>query len=121
MILRRLVAVFALFAAVFTVVEPVLGELRDGDIHAEDVIIVADQGAHALAALAHSPRDLAGHSHEGSHQHGTNTDHCTHQHGLSFPAHADFILDDARAVPVTPDVPLFTSRISSHSFHPPRA
>ena len=120
MSLRRIVSVIALFAAVFSVVEPVLGELRDDTVHQADSVAAVTQDAEASGAVAeHAP--IPGHSHSGSHQHGTGADHCAHQHGVGFPGHTDAFLPSVVMVSASLESLIFFSRTSTQSFHPPRA
>lgn len=118
--LRRIVSVIALLAAVFSVVEPVLGEVRDDTVHQADSGAAVAQDAQGSDHPAeHAP--IPGHSHGGSHQHGTGADHCSHQHGVGFPGHTDVLLPTVVTVSVSLESLLFSSRTSTQSFHPPRA
>ena len=118
--LRRIVSVIALFAAIFSVVEPVLGELRDDTVHQADAVVAVPHDTEASSAVAeHAP--IPGHSHSGSHQHGTGADHCAHQHGVGFPGHTDVFLPAVVTVSTSLESLIFSSRTSTQSFHPPRA
>lgn len=87
--LSRSLGVLALIAlATGSIVEPVVGTLRDDAVHHET----------AAAADAHRQVDPPGdhghedgaiggprHQHGRHHEHGTATDHCTHAHGAGLP------------------------------------
>lgn len=105
-------------------IEPITGDLRDGDVHHE---ALSSAAVHASGALAgeHGHEDAADssvdHSHTPDHQHGTGQDHCTHLHGL-FVAPV-LTLSWIQAVATDGERPDMTplSHPPTHSTPPPRA
>ncbi len=102
--------------------ESVVGVLRDGAVHHESG---ADAIAHTRQHTGdHGHEDLAttgSHHHGKGHEHGTASDHCTHQHGaallpsFSFEmvdavTHLDFVVGQGHSEPVPQTF-----------VHPPRA
>lgn len=120
-LLRRIVAALALLTFFGSGAEAVEGMLRDGEVHHESGALAA---AHAGLGGEHGHEDgpLSDHSEHGTgHQHGTNTDHCTHQHGTALPAGQNPAPRLCAEVLLVPDAPGRLVRISTTLFHPPRA
>lgn len=120
-ILRRIVAALALLTFFGSNAEAVEGMLRDGEVHHESGALAA---AHAGSGGEHGHEDgpLSDHSEHGSgHQHGTNTDHCTHQHGTALPAGQNPDPRICAEVVLLPDATGCPAWISTTLFHPPRA
>lgn len=120
--LHRLIAVSLLVLTSASNVEAVIGSLRDGEVHHEDL---ASALSHASAGGdEHGHEDASEpsrHRHNDDHEHGTSSDHCTHQHGIAvLPSFAFVILapegDIAYADPL-----LRHPLISETLVHPPRA
>lgn len=115
---RRLVTSFVLLAVAFSSAEAVFGELRDGKVHHE---------SRAEAALHdHGPDGEHGHQYDSphgpEHQHGTSSDHCTHQHGEQLSG-ARILLSvgppDIFVSFVQPS--LWSDRVTEPFLRPPRA
>lgn len=91
---RRVVrrTAFLLLAAImgFTV-EPVMGVVRDGEVHHETAVEAATHSGLLHADHAHEQGDSpATGDTQGDHEHGSNADHCTHSHGVAHPAMLSF-------------------------------
>ena len=91
---RRVVrrAAFVLLLAImgFTL-EPVVGVVRDGDVHHETAAEAATHSGLATAGHAHEQNDSqTSEDSESDHEHGSNADHCTHAHGIAHPAMPSF-------------------------------
>lgn len=90
-VIRKSAFVSLLLAAImgFTV-EPVVGVVRDGGVHHETAVEAAAHSSLASADHAHehneSSETPAPDGTETSHEHGSNADHCTHSHGIAYPA-----------------------------------
>lgn len=118
---RRFLALVLLYATAVSLVEPALGELRDGEIHHESTAAAL---AHAQVADGDHGHEHAGspaHDHGGEHQHGTALDHCTHQHGPAAPAEGALPFVLATAVHFETEPPVRIAWSPSLPFHPPRA
>ena len=107
-----------LFALTFSRAETVLGLLRDGAVHHETL----------AAAAVHSSSSTGDHGHEDDdphgpeHQHGTPSDHCTHQHGTVIPSPQDDLIayvDDLPELVLSPSS--WTDFISDPFAPPPQA
>lgn len=114
--LRRLVAMLMLLAVTFSSMETVIGELRDGLIHHES----------ALQAATHAQGGEHGHEdgavHGPEHQHGTSSDHCTHQHGEAFDSTGQLVMTDLADTGFSfPESSLVIDRLGDSFFRPPRA
>ena len=121
--MRRLLTLLLLLLTAASALESVLGELRDGTVHHESSATAAFHALDAQGDHGHEDGSLpADHRHSRGHEHGTGSDHCTHQHGT--------------AMLVTPFEPLFSSfgqeippagrsrgphGTPTPLFHPPRA
>jgi hypothetical protein len=120
--LRRVLSLVMLFAAIVSVLEPVIGEARDSEIHHEEqVAITSFHQIHSPADHAHEGPAQSQHSQSGSHQHGSSSDHCTHQHGLGIPAHPHFAFTSPLSISVSPEQDRSVSRTIRPLFHPPQA
>ena len=113
---RRIVrpmALVILATVVVSALEPVAGLARDGAVHHETAAQAATHSGFANADHAHesngpgSPSDS-----DTDHEHGSNSDHCTHMHGIAHPALPSFDhfaaiiwLHDAGSRPVRSYVP----------------
>jgi hypothetical protein len=91
---RRVVrrAAFVLLLAImgFTL-EPVVGVVRDGEVHHETAAEAATHSGLATAGHAHEQNDSqTSEDSESDHEHGSNADHCTHSHGIAHPAVPSF-------------------------------
>jgi hypothetical protein len=81
---KRFQSLLALLVFLTGLVEPVVGESRDGAVHHESS---AEAWAHSTMAPGgeHGHEDggasSANQAHTQGHQHGTGQDHCTHAHG----------------------------------------
>lgn len=80
--LLRFAALGMLGATLISALEPVVGMVRDGDIHHESALMAA---AHSRSGVVqHSRkvvRDQSSDDQERGHGYGTAADHCTHAHG----------------------------------------
>lgn len=122
MVFRRLIALLLLLVMTGSMVEPVVGVLRDGVVHHETAASAAVHAAQAAGDHGHEEGPPYDHQHGRHHQHGTGADHCTHQHGLAFVTgdlpvpHVAILADrDLVAESVTP-----AGRHPLDLFHPPR-
>lgn len=123
MFARRVFAgIVLLFATLGSFVEPLLGELRDGETHHETSVAAADHASRARGDHGHEDAGAPSHEHGGEHRHGTQADHCTHQHGtaVATPAFAFRPFAPTRADPPL-EPQLHVGRSLSVLFHPPRA
>ena len=118
---RRLIALLLLLATAGSALETVAGELRDGAVHHETGLAAAQHSALAGGEHGHEHGDPAGHQHGGGHEHGTSTDHCTHQHGSAMPS--EFALDTpSLTVPhYDSETPVTSDRSAATLIPPPRA
>ena len=79
---RRAFALVLLAAIMGFTVEPVVGVVRDGDVHHETAAEAAAHSGLASADHAHEQTDSRSSEHtDGSHEHGSSADHCSHAHG----------------------------------------
>lgn len=111
MMIRRIVASVLLLSAVSASLEPVWGEMRDGQVHHETM---AEAYSHAQAmhthhseAHRHPAVDTSdSHSHDDG-SHPSRGDHCTHQHGTSIPTseYALYLVDEADFPPLRYEFP----------------
>src|SRR5690606_22530793 len=77
--LRRVLSLLMLVAAIVSVLEPVVGEARDAEIHHEEQVTIASfHQIHSPADHSHEGPAQSQHPQSGSHQHGSSSDHCTH-------------------------------------------
>lgn len=93
-VIRKSAFVVLLLATVmgFTV-EPVVGTVRDGDVHHETALEAASHFSLAAADHSHEQSELpAPADSDGGHEHGSNSDHCTHAHGMAHPTMLSFEL-----------------------------
>lgn len=83
--MRRLLALTLLILTTASSLEAVVGVMRDGEVHHEDSAVAA---THAQAVSGdHGHEDASASTdqrHDGDHEHGTSTDHCTHVHSLAL-------------------------------------
>jgi hypothetical protein len=120
--LRRVLSLLMLVAAIVSVLEPVVGEARDAEIHHEEQVTIASfHQIHSPADHSHEGPAQSQHPQSGSHQHGSSSDHCTHQHGLGIPAHPYFAFISPLSISVSPEPVLSVSRTIRPLFHPPQA
>jgi hypothetical protein len=82
-VFRRLIALVLLLAVSGSAAESLVGQLRDGEVHHETSVAAASHASHARGDHGHEDAGAPSHEHGGEHQHGTNADHCTHQHGTA--------------------------------------
>ena len=118
---RRWFALFLTFALTVSFVEPVLGELRDGEIHHESDAAAALHAAQADGEHGHEDAGTPAHPHGGEHQHGTGTDHCTHQHGVAAPTTVGFALVPTTLIQHATHPQVRFRWTPSRLFQPPRA
>ena len=118
---RRWFALFLMFALTVSFAEPVLGELRDGEVHHESGAAAAFHALEADGEHGHEDAGSPAHEHGGEHQHGTGADHCTHQHGTATPTTVAFAILPTTTIrhAAHPQVRLRWS--PSRLFQPPRA
>ena len=70
-----------------SVLEPVVGALRDGEVHHESTVIanahrlIDPDGTHGHEDAAESDESAPD---SRDHEHGSATDHCTHVHGAAI-------------------------------------
>lgn len=118
--LRRLLSLLLLMTVFAYMAEPVLGVLRDGEVHHESGAVAAvHQGQHGVEH-GHEDGPLS-HEHGPDHQHGTSADHCTHHHGATLTATFTLAVSSARQAALLPDAPHHALRFLSAPFRPPRA
>lgn len=98
--LKRFVAFVLLLTAGSVPFETVAGELRDGAVHHESLAAATSHSGFANGDHGHEDE---GHSEPSSdHEHGSNSDHCTHPHGTSLPAAiAEVFLGTLAPIPPT--------------------
>ena len=118
---RRFLALVLLYATAVSLVEPALGELRDGEIHHESTAAALAHAQFADGDHGHEDAGTPAHEHGREHQHGTATDHCTHQHGPAAPAEGALPFVFATAVHFETEPPVRIAWSPSLPFHPPRA
>ena len=101
--MRRSISGVLLLMTVAFQTEPVFGEVRDGDVHHEDV---AESWVHAQDP--HRSHSLDASTESGNvpiesdaetsehHEHGGSMDHCTHLHGFALvnPTDVGFVLGE---------------------------
>ena len=110
-----------LLAAMASFVEPVVGQARDGDIHHRTGVQHVDGQTGADAQEPQGPGNRSSHPPGPDHRHGTNADHCTHQHAAALVPTLSFALP-AQTCEIAPLEPtLHFGRFSGRLFHPPRA
>ena len=118
---RRLVALLMLCSITYSSAEAVIGVLRDGKVHHETM---AEAASHTLLTGAEHGHDAADPSKSPNqeHEHGTSSDHCTHQHWtpLMAPQAELTALAEARFDPPV-KWPSWTDRSTEPSLHPPQA
>lgn len=116
---RRVVALLMLLSVTFSNVETVNGALRDGEVHHEGAIEAASHAQVATGDHGHEDHE----PHGSDHQHGTSSDHCTHQHGPTIPSGCatieDAVADSFAVTFAEPGPPMDRSR--EPSFRPPRS
>jgi hypothetical protein len=119
--MRRLIALCLLLLTTSSNLEAVVGLLRDGRVHHED-LATATQHANADGEHGHEDASApAGHRHGRSHEHGTSSDHCTHHHGMALiPSFAFLILTADGHIEYDETAVRHTS-IFKRLTHPPRA
>lgn len=125
MLRLRWINLLLLGLMVGSLVEPVYGSMRDGDVHHEPLKAAA---VHSTAAGDHGHEDAgsagtATHEHGPEHEHGTGSDHCTHQHGT-----LSLVEFGGPALPVLAIEPMLAARSQvppsaslQTSFRPPRS
>lgn len=108
-----------LMAAVVSFVEPVVGQMRDGEIHHRTEVRHAEQIVEAQDSQA--PQDRSERRPSRDHEHGTHVDHCTHQHSAALVPSLGFALLERTSELVLTEPSLHFGRPSGRLFHPPRA
>src|SRR5690606_29270301 len=116
-VLRRLFALFMLVMVTAAQAETVVGQLRDGAVHHESMAIAA----------VHAANHHGEHGHEDSvdqgadHEHGTPSDHCTHQHGSLFTSERPVLPVAYKFLPGDfPEPQVWIDRQLEPSFRPPQ-
>lgn len=118
---RSVTSLVLLLAAIFSFVEPVVGQARDGEIHHRTGVV--QQTDTSSTVDAHDPqgtRDGPAHPPGPNHQHGTSADHCTHQHAAVLVPTFSFALPAQTAEAPRLEPPLRLGRFLQRLFHPPR-
>lgn len=118
--MRRLIALLLLIVGTAFNMEAVTGLLRDGAVHHEDPAAAA---VHADAAAGeHGHEDASGPSGNQSedHEHGTSSDHCTHQHGIALVPTIAFTIVSTEGLIEHSERLLPHPIISESPVHPPR-
>lgn len=119
--MRRAIAFFLLLLITASNAEALVGMLRDGKVHHEDL---AAATLHANADGEHGHEDTsapAGHRHGRGHEHGTSSDHCTHHHGIALiPSFAFAIFAEDARIEYEETSLRHTSTFQALT-HPPRA
>lgn len=90
---RTALAVALLFSLGLSSAEALVGELRDGEVHHEDVSTAVSHRDMAGGRGDHGHEDASQpgqHEHGEKHQHGTSVDHCTHLHAVGLAATISF-------------------------------
>jgi hypothetical protein len=118
---HRFLALVLLYATAVSLVEPVLGELRDGEIHHESAAAALTHAQFADGDHGHEDAGTPAHEHGREHRHGTSADHCTHQHGTAAPATVTLPFVLATAVHSATEPSVRIAWTPSLQFHPPRA
>lgn len=113
---RSLMALVLLLATIVSVVEPVVGQLVDDEIHHRSEVVAAAGADHSQP-----PDDGPRRSPGSEHKHGTTADHCTHQHSAALVSAVSFVLPVPAYEPALLEPPLHFGRFSGRLFHPPRA
>lgn len=117
---RRLIALFLLIAVTGSAMESVMGVLRDGEIHHETEALAAQHASASAGEHGHEDVSAPSHQHGGEHQHGTATDHCTHQHGTAAATSVAFALAADVSVRLSTEPSGHTDSSPTTLFHPPR-
>lgn len=111
-----------LLATLASFVEPVVGQARDGEVHHRTELRQADPGAAAVAVEdARPPGDRSESPPGPNHDHGTQVDHCTHEHSAALVPSLSFALRARMSVLPLPRLSLEFGRFPGRLFHPPRA
>ena len=93
-LLSKLSAALVLGVVTVSPLEPVVGALRDGQVHHETVAAAAAHAEAAQGDHGHEGLDAPGqHEHGRQHRHGTASDHCTHVHGVGLAASFEFTIE----------------------------
>lgn len=121
MSLRRWFSFVLMFVLTAGSAEPVLGMMRDGEVHHESGIAAAEHSVSARGDHGHEDVGAPDHEHGAQHQHGTSADHCTHQHGTPLPARADFAFAPSISVHVETEPSVATDWTPTGLIQPPRA
>lgn len=118
---RSVTSLILLLAAIFSFVEPVLGQARDGEIHHRTSVQQMDASSSVDAHDPQGKKDGPAHPPGPKHQHGTNADHCTHQHAAVLVPTFAFALPAQTIEPVLLEPTRHFGRFPGRLFHPPRA
>lgn len=79
----RLLAALVLGVTTVSGFEPVIGTLRDAQVHHESVMAAGQHAGAAAGDHGHEDPGAGGdHEHGREHEHGAAADHCTHSHGI---------------------------------------
>ncbi|MEX2584426.1 MAG: hypothetical protein WD766_14245 [Gemmatimonadota bacterium] len=116
--LRRFAALLMLLIVTFSNVETVTGVIRDGTVHHESAAAAAGHAAQAKGEHGHED----GAPHGPQHEHGTQSDHCMHQHGNLLTPRAPTFAIVTHTIPQSFLEPLlWLERFTEPSFRPPQA
>ena len=118
---RRFFALFLMFGLAVSLGEPVLGELRDGEVHHESATAAALHSLQAQGDHGHEDAGAPTHQHGNDHEHGTGADHCTHQHGTALPAQVAFALPASTILQAPTHPRVHAAWTPALLFHPPKA
>lgn len=115
---RRLIAALMVFTTAFSLGEKVSGELRDGEVHHESTVKATSHSQNSQGEHGHEDDS----SHDSEHEHGTSSDHCTHQHGpvlSGVGALREAVLSEVSFSFFAPSLP--SDRSTEPFLRPPRA
>jgi hypothetical protein len=121
MTLRRILALLLLLAAGLAQVEPVWGELRDGEVHHESVQTALAHHAEADGDHGHEDAGAPEHPHGEDHQHGTTLDHCTHHHSAAAVTSVAFSMPSDHRLPAYTQQTAPVVWTPTGFFRPPKA
>lgn len=118
---RSLTSLILLLAAIVSFVEPVVGQVRDGEVHHRTGIQQVDASSPAGAHDSQGTKDGPAHPPGSDHKHGTAADHCTHQHAAALVPTLSFALPAQTSEVALLESTRHFGRFSGRLFHPPRA
>jgi len=118
----KITALAMLLATGFAAIEPVVGLLRDGEVHHENVAEAALHAASHAGDHGHEhSSETPDHRHGPGHEHGTSADHCTHVHSLALFGAFALQICATESIFSFAEATLHTEAVSADLTRPPRA